>query len=87
MITIKIIGTTPPCVKCKRVEQEAQKAALKYAGQVRVLKLDALSAEAQQYGLAITPMVVINDQVVSRGKVLSTDQIEREIKKVTLGGE
>jgi thiol-disulfide isomerase/thioredoxin len=87
MITIKIIGTTPPCVKCKRVEQEAQKAAQKFAGQVRVLKLDALSAEAQQYGLVVTPMVVINDQVVSSGKVLNAEQIERELKKVTLGGE
>ena len=86
LITIKIIGTTPPCVKCKRVEQEAQKAAQKYAGQVRVLKLYALSAEAQQYGLAITPMVVINDQVVSRGKVLNAEQVERELEKVMLGG-
>ncbi len=86
LVTIKIIGTTPPCIKCKRVEQEAQKAAQKYAGQVRVLKVDALSAEAQQYGLPVTPMLVINDQVVSRGKVLNSDQIERELKKVTLGG-
>ncbi len=85
MITIKIFGTTPPCAKCKRAEQEAQKAAQQFAGQVEVRKLDALGPEADQYGMMVTPTVVVDDQVVGSGKVVPADQLVAHIKKI-LGG-
>jgi hypothetical protein len=85
MVTIKVFGTTPPCVKCKRVEQEALKAAAGFPGQVEVIKLDALGPEADKYGMMVTPAVVINDRLVATGKILSAAQFVEQIKKA-LGG-
>ena len=70
MLTIKVFGTTPPCANCKRAEREARKAAERFPDQVEVLHLDALGPEAQAYGLMVTPVVVVGDQVVATGKVL-----------------
>ncbi|MGD8903236.1 MAG: thioredoxin family protein [Anaerolineae bacterium] len=69
MLQIKVFGTTPPCANCKRAEREALKAAEQFAGQVEVVHLDALGPEAAQYGLMVTPMVVIGDDIVSSGRV------------------
>jgi protein-disulfide isomerase len=77
LATIKVIGTEGNST-LRQVQAVPR--------QVRVLKLDAFSAEAQQYGLLVTPTLVINDHVVSRGKVLTADQIERALKKVMMGG-
>jgi len=85
MITIKIFGTTPPCAKCRRAEQEAQKAAGRFPGQVDVLKLDALGPEADKYAMMVTPTVVVNDQVVGSGKIVSADQLVAYVNKI-LGG-
>ncbi len=85
MITIKIFGTTPPCAKCKRVEQEARKAAEGFPGQVEVVKLDALGPEADKFGMLVTPAVVINDKMIATGKILSAAQFTEQIKKA-LGG-
>jgi len=69
MLQVKVFGTTPPCANCKRAEREALKAAEQFPGQVEVVHLDALGPEAAQYGLMVTPMVVIGDDIVSSGRV------------------
>ncbi len=85
MITIRIIGPTPPCAKCKRAEKEAEKAAEQFPGQVQVVKMDALSPEAERYGLIITPTVIVNEQVVGSGKIVPADQLVAQIKQI-IGG-
>ena len=85
MLQIKVFGTTPPCANCKRAEREALKAAEKFPGQVEVVHLDALGPEAQQYGLMVTPVVVVGEKVVATGKVLPAPQLVRIIEK-QLGG-
>ena len=85
MVTVQVFGTTPPCAKCKRVEQEALKAAAGFPGQVEVIKLDALGPEADKYGMMVTPTVVINDRVVATGKIVSAAQFVEYIVK-ELGG-
>jgi hypothetical protein len=70
VLTIKVFGTTPPCANCRRAEREARKAAESFPDQVEVLHLDALCPEAQAYGLMVTPVVVVGDQVVATGRVL-----------------
>ena len=70
MIQIKVFGTTPPCANCKRAEAQAQKAAGQFPGQVEVVKLDALGPEAEAYGLMMTPMVVVDEEVVGAGKIV-----------------
>lgn len=81
MIEVKIFGTTPPCAKCKEVTKRANKVAEKYPGKVQVAKSDALSDEGDRYGIMITPSIVINDKVVSVGKIPSENDIEKMIKK------
>ncbi|MHB9035001.1 MAG: thioredoxin family protein [Anaerolineae bacterium] len=85
MLTITIIGTTPPCVKCKRAEQEALKAAAQHPNQVQVRKIDALSEEADGYGIIVTPAVVVGGQLIANGKILAAEQLSVHIKRV-LGG-
>ncbi len=85
MLQIKVFGTTPPCANCKRAEAQAQKAAERFPGQVEVVKLDALGAEAEQYGLMTTPLVVIGENVVGAGKVVPAAKLISIIEK-QIGG-
>ncbi len=81
MITVKVFGTEPPCVKCRELTKRANKVAVKYPGQFEVKHLAALSPEGDKYGIVLTPTLVVNDKVVSVGKVLSEDDIEKILKK------
>jgi len=85
MLQIKVFGTTPPCANCKRAEREALKAAEQFPGQVEVVHLDALGPEAQRYGLMVTPVVVVGEEVVVTGKVLPSQKLVPIIEKY-LGG-
>ena len=85
MLQIKVFGTTPPCANCKRAEAQAQKAAERFPGQVEVVKLNALGAEAEQYGLMTTPLVVIGENVVGAGKVVPAAKLISIIEK-QIGG-
>jgi len=79
MIEVKVFGTTPPCAKCKEVTKRATKVAERYPGKIGVTHFDALSAEGDKYGILMTPTIVINEKVVSIGKVPSEDDIEKMI--------
>ena len=85
MLQIKVFGTTPPCAKCKRAEREALQAAESFPEQVEVVHLDALGPEAQQYGLMVTPVIVVGEEVVVTGKVLPSQKLVPIIEK-HLGG-
>ena len=85
MLQIKVFGATPPCANCKRAEAQAQKAAGQVSGQVEVVKLDALGPEAEAYGLVVTPMVVVGEQVVGTGKVVPAAKLV-PIIEAQLGG-
>lgn len=80
MLTVKVFGPTPPCANCKRAEAEARKAAEQFPGQVEVVKLDALGPEADAYGIISTPMVVVGEQIVGRGRVVPADKLVPIIK-------
>ena len=81
MIEVKVFGTTPPCAKCKEVTKRATKVSAKYPGMIDVAHYDALSDEGDKYGIMMTPTIVVNDKVVSVGKVPSEDDIDKMIKK------
>jgi len=85
MIQIQVFGTTPPCANCKRAEAQAQKAAERFPGQVEVIKLDALGPEAEAYGLMITPLIVVDEEVAGAGKVVPAAKLVSIIEK-KLGG-
>ena len=81
MIDIKVFGSTPPCAKCKEVEKRANRVAEKYAGQVEVSKLDAISDEGQKYNVLFAPAVVINDKLIAAGQVIAEGELEKAIQK------
>jgi hypothetical protein len=85
MLQVKVFGTTPPCANCKRAEREARKAAERFPGRVEVVHLDALGAEAQQYGLMVTPLIVVGEDVVATGRVLPAAKLA-PIIEAHLGG-
>lgn len=81
MIQIKIFGTTPPCANCKRAEAQAIKAGERYPDQVEVIKLDALGSEAASYGIMVTPVLVIDEEVIGIGKVVPAEKLISIIEK------
>ena len=85
MITIHVIGTTPPCIKCERASREAQKAAERFPGQVQVDKIDALGPAAEAFGMLVTPGVAIDGELIASGKVVPADHLARRIREI-LGG-
>lgn len=85
MLQIQVFGTTPPCANCKRAEQQAQMVAGQFPGQVEVVKLDAMGPEAEAYGIISTPLVVVGDEVVGRGRVIPAKRLA-EIVQQKLGG-
>ena len=85
MLQIKVFGTVPPCANCARAEAQARAAAAQFPGQVEVVKLDALGPEADAYGIVTTPLVVVDDEVVGRGRVVPAPRLA-EILKEKLGG-
>lgn len=85
MLQVKVFGTTPPCANCKRAEAQACKAAEGFCGRVEVVKLDALGPEAEAYGLVVTPMIVVGEQVVGTGKVVPAAKLI-PIIEAQLGG-
>jgi len=85
MLQIKVFGTIPPCASCRRAEKQALKAAEQFPGQVEVVKLDALGPEAQDYGLMVTPLVVVGNEAMSAGKIVPAAKLVPIIQK-QLGG-
>ena len=58
---------------------------VQFPGQVEVVHLDALGPAAQAYGLMVTPMVVVGEEVVGTGKVVPAARLVPIIQK-HLGG-
>jgi protein-disulfide isomerase len=77
LIEVRIFGSEPPCVSCKRTEEAAKKAAAVFPGRVNVEKCWAHSPEAAKAGFTSTPAVVVNGKVVSQGRVPNESELER----------
>jgi protein-disulfide isomerase len=85
LVDVKIFGSIPPCVYCKRTEEAARKAAAAFSGRVTVEKLAADSPEAAEAGFTSTPAVVVNGRVVSQGRVPEQSELE-DVFQSELGG-
>jgi small redox-active disulfide protein 2 len=73
MISVKILGTT--CSKCKQLEENARKAVESSGVEAKVEKVSDIN-EMLDYGIMMTPALVIDDTVKSVGKVLTPDEIK-----------
>lgn len=72
MITIKILGSG--CANCKRLEQEVREAMAGTTIEHEIVKVTEY-ADIMTYGILSTPGLVINETVLSAGRIPKRQQI------------
>jgi small redox-active disulfide protein 2 len=72
MLNIKVLGSG--CANCHKVEELAKQAVAQLAVEARV-ELVTDMKEIMRYGVMATPGIVINEKVVSTGRVPALSQI------------
>jgi len=75
---IKVLGTG--CQKCLNLEKAVRSAAEAVDASIIVSKVTLID-EIMDYGVMMTPALVINEKVVSSGKALSKEQIIKLINE------
>jgi len=75
---VKILGTG--CPKCKKLEENAR-TAISEAGVDAVVEKVTDLDQIMDYGVMMTPALVIDEKVVASGKVSSVDEIKKHISK------
>jgi small redox-active disulfide protein 2 len=69
---IKILGSG--CANCKRLEENAKKAVKELGLDAKIVKVKEYR-DIMAYGVMRTPGLVINERVVSMGRVLTAQEI------------
>jgi small redox-active disulfide protein 2 len=77
MVSVKILGTG--CKKCKQLEENAREAILQVGIEADIIKVTELK-DIMNYGVMMTPGLVIDEVVKSVGKVLEIDEIKKLLK-------
>ncbi len=75
---IQILGIG--CTKCKKLEENVREVITLLSGDITIEKVTDLD-QIMDFGVMITPALVIDDEVKSVGKVLSPDEIRKIIIK------
>jgi len=73
---IKVLGTG--CAKCKKLFAETEKAVAASGVPVEIEKVENID-EIVGYGVMMTPALVIDEKVVTSGRVLSSGDIAKLI--------
>ncbi|MCF8302899.1 MAG: thioredoxin family protein [Bacteroidales bacterium] len=69
---IKVLGTG--CPKCKKLEATAQEAVKEAGIDANITKVEDIN-DIMQYGVMVTPALVIDGKVVVSGKVPKKEEI------------
>ncbi len=72
MVEIKVLG--PGCANCKRLEQITRKAIDSLAADAKIEKVSDYQ-EIVELGVMATPGLVVNDEVVSSGRIPSETEV------------
>lgn len=78
-LSVKILGSG--CAKCNQLEA-ATKAALEQLGMDVAIEHVTDFTQIAAYGVMTTPAIVVNEKVVSMGKVLKTQEIVKLLQKI-----
>ena len=77
------VFTMPTCTNCPAAKKLSREIAEKYG--LDYLEVDISTSDGQLDGLMhqimSTPSIAIDDEVVARGKVLSREDLEGEVRK------
>ncbi len=76
MVKIQILGTG--CPKCKKLTENAEKAASELDGDYEIIKVTDIN-EIMKFGVMMTPALAVEKEVKSVGKVLSVEEIKKII--------
>ncbi len=75
---IKVLGTG--CPKCKALEKATREAVAEVGIDAEITKVEDI-LEIMKLGVMTTPALVVNGNVVSKGKLLTVAEIKNLIKK------
>jgi len=71
---IKILGTG--CSKCKTLEEVTRKVVKDNSIEANITKVEDI-IEIMKYNIMVTPALVVNEKVVSKGRIPSVDEIKQ----------
>ena len=77
-MNIKVLGTG--CTNCKNLEKAVNLAVSEMKMEANIEKVEDIQ-KIMSYGIMRTPGLVINEKVVSYGKVLSVSEVKELINK------
>lgn len=77
MKSVKVLG--PGCTKCKNLEKNVRDAIAKLSGEFQIEKIEDFQ-EMAKYGLLSSPGLVIDEKLVSAGKVQSVEELVMLLK-------
>ena len=75
---IKVLGTG--CAKCKDLEENAKLAVKELGLDAKVEKVEDI-VEIMKYGVMKTPGLVVDEKVIIKGRLASTDEIKEILSK------
>lgn len=68
-ITIVLIAAPQKCAKCRQCEALLARLQERFPGQLSCRQLSALEEEARAFGVVLPPMLIVDDLIVSAGRV------------------
>jgi small redox-active disulfide protein 2 len=78
---IKVLGTG--CAKCKTLEKVTREAVEKTGLNATITKVEDI-VEIMQFGVMTTPALVVNGEIVLKGKVPSVDELSKLLTKSSI---
>lgn len=87
-LDIKVVGPKNPCKRCRSTKSLVEKVVKEQftpeqQENIDITHVDVSAPETiQQYGVLETPAVVVNDTVITEGKVPKKDHIEQKFSNL-----